>query len=529
MLCVLLPAAACDAPARDGGVPGSSPAPAARRLAAGTLHDDLTALARRLAAAPYAPPARDLPPALVGLDYDRYRSIRFRPEAALWKGAARFELQLFHPGFIHREPLRLHLVEDGRVNTVPFDPARFRYDGAAAPVAAAAAPGLGHAGFRVHYPLNDTAIKDEAAVFLGASYFRLLGRGHVHGLSARGLAIDTALESGEEFPLFREFWLVRPAPDAAAMTFHALLDSRSVAGAYRFVLRPGAPTTLDVDARLFARADVAKLGVAPLSSMFLYGRNRLPAFDDFRPQVHDSDGLLLHAAGGEWIWRPLGNGPDVQVAAFPGAAPRGFGLAQRDRRFESYLDAEARYDRRPSKWVEPLGGDWGRGRVELLEFAVDSEFADNVAAYWVPDEPFTAGAERRYRYRLTTFGARLPAQTLAQVERTSIGRDALPGQQDPPPGSRRRIVVDFGPLPPPLAEPAVAGAPPPVEAVLDASAGRASDLVVQSLPEARGWRAAFRLQPAGHAPSELRMYLHRGGRRVSETWNYVWHPGHVRQ
>ena len=532
MLCVLAPLAACDAPPSGGGVAPAAgvvaPSPFGGPLAAETLFEDLTARARRLAAAPYQPPAAELPAALAGLDYDQYRSIRYRTEQALWRGAARFELQLFHPGFIHREPVRLHVVEDGRITAVPFDPARFRYDGSAAPAAAAAAPGLGHAGFRIHYPLNDAAIKDEAAVFLGASYFRLLGRGHVHGLSSRGLAVDTALESGEEFPLFREFWLVRPDPDAAAMTFHALLDGPSVAGAYRFVLAPGAPTTLEVDARLFARADVAKLGVAPLSSMFLYGRNRLPAFDDFRPQVHDSDGLLLHAAGGEWIWRPLGNGPDVQVTAFPGAAPRGFGLVQRDRRFESYLDAEARYDRRPSEWIEPLGGDWGSGSVELLEFQVDSEFADNVAAYWVPEEPLTAGAARRYRYRLSTFDARLPAQTLAQVERTSIGRDALPGQQDPPPASRRRFVVDFGPLPAAAADPGGVGEPPPVEAVLDAAFGQVSDLVVQTLPEARGWRAAFRLVPDGREPAALRLYLHRGGQRVSETWDYVWHPDHVR-
>ena len=528
MLCVLLPALACGGPPPGGGDARSDPPRDGPPPAAETLYDDLTTRARRLATAPYRPPAADLPPALAGLDYDQYRSIRYRPEAALWRGAARFELQLFHPGFIHREPVRLHLVEDGRITPVPFDPARFRYDGAAATAAAAAAPGIGHAGFRVHYPLNDAAIKDEAAVFLGASYFRLLGRGHVHGLSSRGLAVDTALESGEEFPLFREFWLVRPEPDAAEMTFHALLDSRSVSGAYRFVLAPGAPTTLEVDARLFARADVAKLGVAPLSSMFLYGRNRLPPFDDFRPQVHDSDGLLLHTAGGEWIWRPLGNGPDVQVTAFPGAAPRGFGLVQRDRRFESYLDAEARYDRRPSEWIEPLGGDWGSGRVELLEFQVDSEFADNVAAYWVPAEPLAAGAARRYRYRLSTFDARLPAQTLAQVERTSIGRDALPGQQDPPPPSRRRFVVDFGPLPASAADPGGAGEPPPVEAVLDAASGQVSDLVVQALPDARGWRAAFRLVPDGREPAALRLYLHRGGRRVSETWDHVWHPDHVR-
>ena len=529
VLCVLLWAAACDAPAPGGEGVRPDPPSGGPPLASETLFDDLTARARGLAAAPYQPPPVDLPPALAGLDYDRYRSIRYRPAAALWRGAARFELQLFHPGFIHREPVRLHLVEDGRITAVPFDPARFRYDGSAAPAAAAAAPGLGHAGFRIHYPLNDAASKDETAVFLGASYFRLLGRGHAHGLSSRGLAVDTALDSGEEFPLFREFWLVRPAPDAVTMTFHALLDSRSVAGAYRFVLAPGAPTTLEVDARLFARADIAKLGVAPLSSMFLYGRNRLPAFDDFRPQVHDSDGLLLHTAAGEWVWRPLGNGPDVQLTPFPGAAPHGFGLVQRDRRFESYLDAEARYDRRPSEWVEPLGGDWGSGRVELLEFQVDSEFADNVAVYWVPDEPLTAGAGRHYRYRLSTFGARLPAQTLAQVERTASGRDALPGQPDAPPPGQRRVVVDFGPLPPDGAHADGSGAPPPVEAVLDASSGQVSDLAVQALPDARGWRAAFRLVPDGREPATLRLYLHRGGRRVSETWNYVWHPDHVRQ
>ena len=526
VLCVLLPLAACrDAPP-GGGSGRSEPQRPAVPLAAETLYDDLTDRAQRLAAAPYQPPAVDLPPALADLDYDQYRSIRYRPAAALWHGAARFEVQLFHLGFIHREPVRLHVVEHGRVAELTFDPDRFRYDAGAAPVAGVAPAGIGHAGFRIHYPLNDAASKDEAAVFLGASYFRLLGQRHVHGLSSRGLAVDTALASGEEFPLFREFWLVRPEPDAATMTLHALLDSPSVAGAYRFVLAPGAPTTLEVDARLFARADIAKLGVAPLSSMFLYGSGRRPAFDDFRPQVHDSDGLLLHSADGEWIWRPLGNGPDVQVTAFPGGAPRGFGLVQRDRRFESYLDAEARYDRRPSQWVEPLGDDWGSGRVELLEFQVDSEFADNIAAYWVPDEPLQAGAARRYRYRLSTFDARLPAQTLAQVERTGSGRAALPGQPAAAPG-QRRMVVDFGPLPAAGADSAAAEAPP-VEAVLDAASGQVSDLVVQALPEGRGWRAAFRLLPAGREPVALRLYLHRGGRRVSETWNHVWHPDHVR-
>ncbi len=530
MAAALFMAAACDAPAQpDTTVPQpaavANPSPSTTRAAASaaTLFEDVIGYARELAQVGYRPPDRDLPPVLATLDYDQYRSIRFRPDAAFWKGAARFELQLFHPGFIHREPVRLHLVEDGRIRRMPFDAGLFRYDGRAAPAADAGRPDLGYAGFRLHYPLNAPAVRDEVVVFLGASYFRLLGRGHLYGLSSRGLAVDTALESGEEFPVFREFWLVQPAPEARTVTFYALLDSPSVSGAYRFVLAPGAGTTLDVDARLFARTDVAKLGVAPMSSMFLYGHNRLARFDDFRAQVHDSDGLLVHTAGDEWIWRPLGNGPDVQVTTYPGGTPRGFGLVQRDRRFTDYLDAEAGYHRRPSEWIEPLDGDWGGGRVELLEYAVRSEFSDNVAAYWVPDEPFAAGDVRRYRYRIVMFDDRLATQTLAAVERTRIGWDALPGAHDPPPRSRRRFVVDFagGALSAPAAAPPIG--------VLETSAGEVSDLVVHPLPEEAGWRASFRLAPAGREPAELRLYLMRGERPVSETWSYVWHPDHVQE
>ena len=532
----LIVAAACDAPVRpDTTVPqrdaAANPSPARLRapVSAATLFEDVAGRARELARAAYRPPGMDLPPTLAGLDYDQYRSIRFRPEAALWRGAARFELQLFHPGFIHREPVRLHLVEDGRITRVPFDAALFHYEGRAAPAADAGRPDLGYAGFRIHYPLNAAAIRDEVVVFLGASYFRLLGRGHVYGLSSRGLAVDTALESGEEFPVFREFWLVRPGPEAATATFYALLDSPSVSGAYRFDLEPGANTTLGVDARLFARADVTKLGVAPMSSMFLYGRNRLARFDDFRAQVHDSDGLLVHTAGDEWIWRPLGNGPGVQVTTFPGGTPRGVGLVQRDRRFADYLDAEAGYHRRPSEWIVPLDGDWGGGRVELLEYAVVSEFNDNIAAYWVPDEPFDAGDERRYRYRIVMFDDRLAAQTLAAVERTRIGWDALPGAHDAPPRSRRRFVVDFaGGALSEVDGDGPADARPPI-GVLETSAGEVSDLVVHPLPEDEGWRASFRLAPDGREPVELRLYLVRDDRRLSETWSYVWHPDHVQE
>ncbi len=491
-------------------------------LTAATLFEQLSEGARNLARTPYSPPPSDLPAALEHMDYDQYRSIRFRPELALWRNEAPFEVQLFHPGALFRESVRIHLVDEEEITALRFDKNRFRYDGSAASIADTVGPDLGYAGFRIHYPLNSAEIKDEVVVFLGASYFRLLGRGHVYGLSSRGLAVDTALATGEEFPAFREFWLVRPGPEATTLTFYALLDSPSVTGAYRFDLEPGAPTALEVDARLYARQDVAKLGVAPMSSMFLYGPDRTPAFDDFRPQVHDSDGLLMQTASGEWIWRPLVNGPGLQVTSQSDVHPQGFGLVQRDRDFDNYLDLEANYHRRPSEWVAVGEGDWGSGGVELLAFPTNSEFNDNIAAYWVPDTPFMAGDERSYRYRLLAFDGRLQSQSLAEVARTRIGRDALPGQNPAPPPSQRRVIVDFmgGEL-------SSLDLIEPVEAQLEVSAGQTSDLRVQQLPDSRGWRAVFRLTPDGDRPADMRLYLTLDGRQLTETWSYVWYPDRV--
>ena len=489
-----------------------------------TLFEQVVERARRLAQTEYAPPAASLPEALLGLTYEQYRSIQSRPEKALWQDEGRFAVQLLHPGFLYQAPVRIHVVRGDQIAPLHFDKTLFRYVGSAASVAKAVTPALDYAGFRVYYPLESDAGREEVVVFLGASYFRLLGPDQVHGLSSRGLAVDIALDSGEEFPAFREFWLVQPEPEATSLTFYALLDSPSLTAAYRFDLAPGSQTVLAVDARLHARRDVGKLGVAPLSSMFLHGQNRMPAFDDFRPQVHDSDGLMMHTAAGEWIWRPLSNGPGLRVTSLRDRAPRGFGLVQRDRSFASYLDLEADYHRRPSEWVAVEAGDWGSGGVELLAIPTDSEFNDNIAAYWVPDQPFLAGDARRYRYRLMTFDSRLDAQTLAQVVRTRIGWGALLGQSEPPDRSQRQFVVDFGGG---ALSGRVGAQPTEVRAVLETSAGRTSDLVVQQLPDDEGWRAAFRLAPSDGSPADMRLYLEAAGRRLSETWSYVWYPDRV--
>src|SRR5690606_22798326 len=351
------------------------------------------------------------------------------------------------------------------------------------------------------------------------------GRDQTYGLSARGLAIDTAMPKGEEFPRFREFWLVRPAPEATTLVIYALLDSPSLTGAYRFRLTPGRESLLDVDALLFARADVARLGLAPLTSMYLYGENQSRRFDDFRPEVHDSDGLLVHTGAGEWIWRPLSNPRGLRVTSLLDDGPRGFGLLQRDRAFEHYLDLESRFERRPSYWIEPRGDAWGKGAVHLVEIPSAEEIHDNIVAFWVPDEPLRAGATRRLSYRLhAPLDPLAEASRLGRVVRTRIGWAAIPGAREKPPRSRRRFAVDFtgGELN------SLARAQP-LEVKLDVVNGSASDVDVQKLPGRRGWRVSFVLAPEGAQAVDMRLHLELRGQRLPEPWNCGGSPDELPQ
>ncbi|UCC26634.1 MAG: glucan biosynthesis protein [Gemmatimonadales bacterium] len=518
--------------------------------------------ARERARAPFRAPDSTLSRNAANLSYGQMRGIRFRSDGAAWRDEASFQLQFFHPGGAFRTPVRIHLVEDDSVRPLPFDPALFHFGDEVAGLDLTLPPEAGYAGFRILHPMNDRARWDEVVSFLGASYFRLLGPEQVYGLSSRGLAVNVADPEGEEFPDFVAFWLVKPAPGDRSMTFFGLLDGPSVSGAYRFRLTPGTPsgieskagssppgdpearagaaaggrsgddgagTVLAVEARLFARRDVRKLGVAALTSMYLHGTFRSGGDDDFRPRVHDSEGLLMHTGRGEWIWRPLTNGASLRVTSLRDEAPGGFGLAQRERRFESYLDLEALYHRRPSQWVAVDGGDWGSGGVELVEFPTASEFNDNIVAYWSPDGAMKEGEERTFRYRLVTFrerfeggslpGGDLEGQSLGQVVRTRIGWDGLPGQSDPAPRSQRRVVVDFqgGPL-------ERLGPTDSVEAVVQTSSGTISELLVLPTPGG-GRRATFSLRPRSGKGADIRLYLRRAGEVVTETWSYLWEPG----
>jgi glucans biosynthesis protein len=371
---------------------------------------------------------------------------------------------------------------------------------------------LGFAGLRFLYPVNRDDVFDEAAVFLGASYFRAVAQGLHYGISARGLAIDTGLPSKEEFPIFREFWMERPARDATSLNLYALLDSKSVTGAYRIILSPGLETVFDIKVHLFFRERVQKLGLAPLTSMFFHAEDTDRFMDDFRPEVHDSDGLLVINGTGERIWRPLVNPKGLRISALSAADPKGFGLLQRDRDFRSYQDLEAHYQSRPSALVEPIGS-WGKGVVELVQIPSDSERYDNIVAFWVPEQSVEAGGQLEYDYRLRF--ARDPEAKLlgGRTLATRIGA----GGTDVLNPEIRKFVVDF------VGE-TLAGLDPEttVDAAVSASSGTLSKSIVQPNPETKGWRLFFELTPDGGGPVDLRAFLRNGDDVLSETWSFQW-------
>ena len=478
--------------------------------------EDVARQAEALARTAYRPPPPP-DPALAALSYDDYRRIRFKPERSLWRGSgALFEMQFFPLGRGFTRPLRLYEVAGDAVRPLVIPGADYDDEGVLPPARALAAD-AGAAGWRLKHPLNDRQVFDEVIVFLGASYFRAIGAGQHYGLSARGIAVDTVGGRGEEFPAFTTFWLQRPLPGERSFTFYALLDGPSVSGAYRFVLRPGQDTTLDVSARLYLRKPVAMLGIAPLTSMFLAGENQ-PAGDDYRPEVHDSDGLLVQTGDGERIWRPLTNPARPFVTSFAMARPGGFGLMQRDRAFRSYEDLEAHYQSRPGAWVEPRG-DWGAGRVELLQFHTPDETNDNVVAYWVPKQAAAPGTPLALDYRVHWVQAGLPPAAGATVLQTRRGHGYREGALPP---NEMQFQIDF-------VGRALQTLPPGATVDVVASGNdNVRKLRAQAYPNPQtgGWRVSLAFDRVDRAkPVELRAQLRSAaGEWLSETWSYALAP-----
>jgi glucans biosynthesis protein len=475
---------------------------------------DVALRAKKLASASYIKPVRNLTGAMANLDYDQYRDIRFNPAKSHWRDQKLpFELAFFHQGRSFESAVRVYEINGKAVKEIKFDSTDFDYGSNT--LSKKELEGLGFAGFRVHYPINTPRYKDEVITFLGASYFRAVGKGQLYGLSARGLAIDTALNSGEEFPYFTDFWVQRPSATDKNLTIYALLNSPRVTGAYRFIVKPGLETAMDVKVQLNLRANVSKMGIAPLTSMYFFGENQRSQAEDYRPEVHDSDGLSIQAGTGEWIWRPLVDPKRLLVTSYTLTNPAGFGLMQRDRKFSSYEDLEARYEMRPSAWVEPKG-NWGAGRVELIQIPTPDETNDNIVAFWVPAVAPKPGVPFDMEYRLLWQKEAEQRPPLSWVTQTRRGHGWMRK-----PDESVALFVDFeGPALKSLT------AEDKVHAVVTAdSNGTILETNVIRNEVSGGWRMAVKLKRIDDKlPVELRGFLNNANTTLSETWSYILPP-----
>ncbi len=483
------------------------PAPPAHRFG----FESVQRLAEQRAAEPYRSRDDTLPPSLARLGYPQYQQIRFRPERARWRGEALFEVQFFQRGAIFDKRVSVtEVADDGSLHPIRYDPSAFEFPGGAAPKDL---PGdLGFAGLRVQFPLNRGDYKDELISFLGTSSFRLLGREQSYGAFARGLAVNVAAAAAEELPYFTDFWLVHPSPEQRTLRIYALLDSPSVTGAYRFEIRPDAISAAEVTATLYARSSMQKPGLAPLTSMFFYGKEGVRPVDDYRPEVHDSDGLQIEAGDGEWLWRPLSNPRGLRISSFYVEHPRGFGLLQRERDFGRYQDEEAHYQRRPSYWITPLG-DWGKGIVELVETPSGDSARENIIAFWVPRVRPEPHRPYTYSYLLSAY---LHSPSWPPGGRVISTRSAPVSDRV----GARRILIDFtgGDLD-------SLQASEPIRAEIDARrGGTINDVSVQRLAENGVWRVSFQVAAKGAQATDLRCYLSLYGEALTETWSAPWTP-----
>ncbi len=470
--------------------------------------------ARAIASKPYdATSQTPAPASLTALNWDEYQSIKFRPDHALWANDnLPFRVQFFHLGLNYGKAVRIHEVVDGNAHDISYDPAAF--DLSQLKKSLGTLPkDLGFAGFRINFHAD--FVRDVAA-FLGASYFRAVGGELQYGLSARGLAIDCGMQRPEEFPDFTAYWIERPKAGSDVLTVYALLDSPSVAGAYRFDIRPGATLTMRVDAALYPRVEIERLGVAPMTSMFFVAEDDHRVADDWRPAIHDSDGLAMCNGNGEWIWRPLANPAAPRFNLYLDENPQGFGLLQRDRNFDHYQDDGAFYNLRPSLWVEPLSG-FGKGSVQLLELSAHNETDDNIAAFWNPSTKPQRGQELLYAYRLH-WGSKMPVNPpLAYTAMTWTGIGGVVGWKHD--YFSWRFVVDF-------AGGDLASLPldAKVEPIVTASSGTLELLSARPLASIHGYRAMFDVKPVDDRPVDLRLFLRNEGRALTETWTYQWTP-----
>jgi glucans biosynthesis protein len=491
-------------PTAKPAAPASPPSPDKTAATYAFSFDTLLDDAKRRAQKPYSPQKSTLPAGLDKLSPEQYRSIHSNPDAGIWRNdQVPFRLELLRAAYnLQSVAVTVSTVENGLAQDLTATPAMFQMS--------PSLPQLGNklslplSGFRVRSQINSKKVWDEFLVFQGATYFRAVAQHLLYGLSARGLAINTAEPAGEEFPAFTHFWVERPGPRSNSIVIYALLESESASGAYRFTVQPGVQTVMDVDMTVFPRAEMRVVGIAPLTSMFLFDETNRGRLDDYRPEVHDSDGLMISSSTGEQIFRQLANPLKLQVSTFTTQPPKGFGLVQRSRQQSDFEDFENQYERRPSAWVEPKG-DWGPGGVELVEIPSGRESNDNIVAFWRPARGLTPSQPGHFEYRIIWLPEPELPKGLGKVLATRSGASID--------GKRRVFILDF------------VGAGEKIDGLrldLAQSTGKLSNATLKSNASVHGLRASFEIDPGDAEIIELRLRVVRGDKPVTETWLYRW-------
>lgn len=464
------------------------------------------AAARALSKQAFKPLPDELPQALRGISYEQYAAIRERPGTAIWAADnSGFAIEPLHRGFIFSMPMEINLVEGGQARRVMYDAALFDTGALDIPKNSG---DLGFSGFRVLR--NRPEGQFELAIFQGASFFRAVAPGQTLGTMARAMSIKTADPRGEEFPAIRTVWIERPSLAAGVLVIHALIDSESLTGAYRFTLRPGEATIIDTESTLFPRVAVDSLGLATMSATHISGPIDERRNYDIRPSVSEVGGLQMLTGRGEWLWRPVANRETLQISTFVDENPRGFGFLQRDRNFDDYQDDEQHYESRPSLWIEPIG-DWSAGGVQLVEIPSDSEANDNIIAFWKPKQPLNPGTETFIAYRQFWCWKPPEQPPLAVAVQSRSGRGAAP--------KRRRFLVEF--------EGDILGIPQNAAAMkpnLTLSQGTINLLRTYTSANRKSCRVLFELDFSNQDYAEMRLVLEAAGTPLSETWLYRWTP-----
>ncbi|MEJ2164814.1 MAG: glucan biosynthesis protein G [Desulfobacterales bacterium] len=469
--------------------------------------DAVIARAEQMAHKPYQPP-EPVPQYLDRLTFDQWQNIVFREDRSPWPADNNFVLQFYHIGYLYKQPVKIYTIDSQGIHEFPFSSKLFSYGDLKPPEEMP--EDLGFAGFSLYYPLVQTEARNEFLVFIGTTYFRAVGKGQWFGLSARGIAIDTASPQGEQFPYFKAFWLARPAAKADSIRIYALLDGQSVTGAYQFEIYPGDQTVMDVESVLFLRKKVEKLGIAPFSSMFLQGSNSTRRYNTLSPQMHDSDGLSIQTRDNRWIWCPLQNPQQLAVQDFQLENPQGFGLMQRDRRFCSYESLAQHYQDRPSAWLTPAGS-WKKGSLQLFEIPTDTENNDNIVVFWMPDESYELLQPIRFGYRISWQGDDTMRPSIGYVVNTRTGpgimkKNSRTFEIDFAGGSLGRLSSDA------------------VSAVVSVEKG--AKLLEHHIVKnefVKGMRLELQIEPP-EKPVRLEAFLQAGDEAITETWSYVFHP-----